>query len=163
VVQIGDPARIVGDVPGGSGLVPLARYMFRRTSTTPLLSEGTYTLTAINDRPSPFTQEFPRSDGSRSVYQVLYDSITFADGAFVRRRHADRGFVISAMGDTGLRSSSSFGTGGSYRTRGDSVLIHHYGFQVSGTTTQRFAMEQQQLVRRVALTSGPWVERYTRR
>lgn len=156
---------VVIDVPGsgGNGTVygtsPPMHYVFRRsTAAAPVVTSGTFALTSINGRGEPLMLVDTVVNGMRFVDRVLYDSVTFTDGVFFRKRRAEE------YASNGVGGYESYDTFGSYRGRPDSLVLTYYRPPSSGmSATDRLAVEQQALVRRTAFTTGIRVERYTRR
>lgn len=155
-----DGDSIVIDIAGSGsqaaiGYLPPMHYLFRRSAATPsVVTSGSFVLTTVNGRGEPFILSDTTISGVRSVDQVLFDSVTFRDGVFFREHRAE-----NYTGLYGASSASEFIANGSYRGRPDSLLLSLNG---SYPTTDRLAVEQQQLVRRRQFTTGTVEERYTR-
>lgn len=144
---------------------PDATIVFR-SSVLPKASitSATYTLTEGNGRVGqPVTLGDTVVNGTRSIYQVAFDSLWLSDGVFFRQHRKEVSFVYTPRGDT-LRGENEGLSYGTFTSDGSWAVLHRYFLpMLSQTRTDSLAIDDGTLMRTTRLTNNRrQVERYSR-
>jgi hypothetical protein len=115
----------------------LLRFTYRRAvKPTVKVADGKYALAAINGRRdqlllleaiTPEQTGYPM--GYRRVHRVLFDTLTFTDGAFYRRSRAEANTVYTPTGDS-IPSAREWALAGSYTGTDPWIVLSPYAVGV---------------------------------